>query len=54
MNLIEKKMTSSRYGPFILGYICATKVITIRDDSVIWSKSLKITLVRISFWNLEL
>jgi len=44
-------MTSSRYGPYKLGYTRVTIVITIRSKYVNWSKSLKITLVRIVLCN---
>jgi len=37
-------MTSSLYGPYGLGYTCATMVITERSKSVNWSESLKINL----------
>ena len=38
-------MTSSLYGPYRLGYTCATMVITKKlYNKVIWSKSLKITV----------
>jgi len=38
---------TSRYGPYNLGYTCATIVITKRRKEVILSKTLKIILVQI-------
>ena len=41
---------SSQYGLYELGYTRATKAVTMRDESVSLSKSLKAVLVRIVLW----
>jgi hypothetical protein len=45
---MEERSMSNHYGLYELGYGCVTMVVTKRREKVIWSKSLKITLVRIA------
>jgi len=47
--VVEEK--SSHYGPYMLGFTCATRVKTMGCDSVSWSETLKIIKVRIVGWN---
>jgi len=36
LKFLKFRMSSSRYGPFRLGYICVTKEITKKSYSVNW------------------